>query len=278
MEIVGMNAVALAPQPVIAETNTKTGYLVFDTESVPDGVLLAQIKFPGEPLSPEAAIARAQEEARLASPTGSDFLPVSFQIPVAVCVVRVADDFTLQNFTCLDAPHYRPEEVVRRFWQGVERTYKQAKLVTFNGRGFDLPMLELAAFRLGLPLTNYLHRGRDRFHGNHLDLLELFTNRGASKLVGGLNLLAKMLGKPGKTTVVGQDVYQMHCEGRIAEINDYCLCDTLDTYFVFLRTRVLTGDLTLEQEADIIRQARALLEARSPDVPVLKEYLANWEA
>jgi predicted PolB exonuclease-like 3'-5' exonuclease len=150
--------------------------------------------------------------------------------------------------------------------------------VTFNGRGFDLPMLELAAFRLGLPLTNYLHRGRDRFHGNHLDLLELFTNKGASKLVGGLNLLAKMLGKPGKTAVAGHLVYQMHREGRIAEINDYCLCDTLDTYFVFLRTRVLTGDLSGEQEAAIVAHARALLESRSADVPVLKEYLSNWES
>jgi hypothetical protein len=70
----------------------------------------------------------------------------------------------------------------------------------------------------------------------------------------------------------------MHREGRIAEINDYCLCDTLDTYFVFLRTCVLAGDLTSERETALVLKAREYLEGKSEETPMLKEYLANWNA
>src|SRR5438552_978284 len=115
-------------------------FLILDTESVPDGKLLSLIKYPDDDLPPEEAIQRAQAEAREKSREGSDFLPVSFQYPVSVCVARVGGDFRLQSITCLDAPQFRTREIVEAFWKGVAR-YNRAKLVTFNGRGFDLPLL-----------------------------------------------------------------------------------------------------------------------------------------
>src|SRR5205085_2572441 len=89
------------------------------TETVPDGRLLAMVKYPQEPLSPEQAVERARQEARGQSPTGSDFIPVSFQYPVATCVLRVGSDFGLQAITCLDAPQFRPRKIVEQFWAGV---------------------------------------------------------------------------------------------------------------------------------------------------------------
>ena len=68
----------------------------------------------------------------------------------------------------------------------------------------------------------------------------------------------------------------MHREGKLQEINDYCMCDTLDTYFVFLRTRVLTGDLTLEREHELVTQAKAWITAKVAEVPALQQYLNNW--
>lgn len=258
-----------------AEVGTRTAFLVVDTESVPDGRLLSQVKYPGEDVEPADAIERAREEARKTSYNGSDFLPVSFQVPVAVAVVRVGNDFSLQAVACLDAPHYRPREIVRKFWLGVD-FYAKAKLVTFNGRGFDMPMLELAAFRHGLNLRDYCQKSRNRYGGNHVDLLDWLTNYGACRLAGGLNLLSKILGKPGKMDVAGDQVYRMFLDGRVQEINDYCLCDTLDTYFVFLRTRVMTGDITQEQEAELVQQARDYLERKARELPALRPYLANW--
>jgi predicted PolB exonuclease-like 3'-5' exonuclease len=270
-----MPSIELSPHPTTLDASPRTAFLVIDTESVPDGDLLTKVKYPGDTLTPDQAIARAQEEARQTSYSGSDFLPVSFQTPVAVCVVRVATDFSLQAITCLDAPHFRSREIVKKFWFGVE-FYTKAKLVTFNGRSFDMPMLELAAFRHGLTLRDYCQRNRNRFGGNHLDLLDWLTNYGACRLVGGLNLLAKMLGKPGKMEVAGDQVYRLVQEGKLQEVNDYCTFDTLDTYFVFLRTRVLTGDLSLDQEQDLVRRAREFLESKATEMPALRQYLDNW--
>jgi predicted PolB exonuclease-like 3'-5' exonuclease len=263
-------------QQARADSNTPaTAFLIVDTESVPDGDLLARVKYPGENLTPEQAIDRAQAEARGLSQTGSDFLPVTFQIPVAISVVRVAADFSLQAIACLDTPDFRPREMVRKFWMGVAR-YK-ARLVTFNGRGFDLPLLELAAFRWGYSVRDHFYNSRNRFNGNHIDLFDWLSNYGACRISGGLNLLAKLLGKPGKMGVDGAQVYAFYQEKRLQEINDYCLCDTLDTYFVFLRTRVLLGDLTLSDESTLVRRAQVWLTAKIPEFPILRAYLQRFE-
>jgi predicted PolB exonuclease-like 3'-5' exonuclease len=266
----------ISPELVVKapiESSTRTAFLILDTESVPDGRLLARIKYRDASVSPEEAVQRAQAEARDRSLTGSDFLPVSFHYPVAVCVLRVGNDFGLQAITSLDAPQFRPREITRKFWLGLS-AYK-AKLVTFNGRGFDLPLLELAAFRYGCCAGEYFYNSRNRYNG-HLDLLDWLTNYGGCRLAGGLDLLSKLLGKPGKMEMAGDQVYALHQAGKSQEINDYCMCDTLDTYFVFLRTRVLTGDLTLEQEHDLVVRAKAWLMARAEELPGLKPYLANW--
>lgn len=261
------------PAATPAPNQARPAFLVIDTESVPDGNLLSAVKYPGEKLSAEAAIEKARGEARDASWSGSDFLPVTFQIPVGVCVLRVGADFALQAISCLDAPFFRPREIVKKFWLGVS-CYK-AKLVTFNGRAFDMPLMELAAFRYGLSARDYYQNSRNRFNGP-IDLCDWMTNFGACRMTGGLDLLAKLLGKPGKMEVSGDRVYEMHREGKLQEINDYCLCDTLDTYFVFLRTRVLTGDLDTDREAELVAQARDFLEGKVSEFPVLRRYLDNW--
>jgi predicted PolB exonuclease-like 3'-5' exonuclease len=262
------------------EVAAPPAFLVLDTESVPDGRLLARVKYPNDNLTPEEAVARAQAEARDRSTTGSDFLPVAFQYPVAVCILRVGADFVPQKLTCLDAPAFRPRKIVEQFWGGLaacEKRKERVKLVTFNGRSFDLPLLELAAFRYGCTCgVQHFQSSRNRYGSGHLDLLDWLTNYSAARLAGGLNLLSKLLGKPGKMEVAGDQVYQMHREGRAQEINDYCLCDTLDTYFVFLRSRVLAGELTLEKEHIAVLQARDWLTEKVKEIPALQQYLANW--
>jgi predicted PolB exonuclease-like 3'-5' exonuclease len=273
-----ISAEILARRSAPAPVGPTTAFLVLDTESIPDGRLLGKVKYPDEGLDPEEAIRRAQEEARARSSDGSDFLPVTFQYPVAVCVIRVGTDFGLQALACLDAPLFRPAEIVRKFWQGV--ALYRARLVTFNGRGFDLPLLELAAFRYGLSAREHFYNSRNRFNGNHLDLFDWLSNYGACRLAGGLDLLAKMLGKPGKMDIAGDQVYALYRAGKHQAINDYCMFDTLDTYFVFLRSRVLSGDLTLEEEADLVGRAKEWLGSKMADLPALRQYLDNfgqWE-
>src|SRR5262245_24878376 len=165
---------------LMAADTANTAFLILDTETIPDGGLVSAVKYPGEGLSPEEAIKKAQAEARASNEKAgrkpSEFLPLTFQIPVAACVVRLAADFTLQALACLDAPEFRPREIVKRFWLGLSR-YK-AKIVTFNGRRFDMPLLELAAFRYGIPARDYFQYSRNRYNGP-IDLCDWLTNFGA---------------------------------------------------------------------------------------------------
>jgi predicted PolB exonuclease-like 3'-5' exonuclease len=259
-----------------------TTYLVFDTESVPDGRLLSLVQHPRENVSPHEAVERAREEARRQSSKSSDFVPVTFQYPVATCVLRAGADFSLQAITCLDAPQFRPRKIVEQFWAGVSRYRAMlgdaARLVTFNGRGFDLPLMELAAFRYGVDVGQHFVRSRQRPDDGHLDLMDWMTNRGDFRLAGGLDLLSKLLGQPGKMEVRGENVYPLFLEGRLQEINDHCMFDTLDTYLILLRTRVLNGELTLEDEHRLVLRAREWLEQRVEALPALRTYLDRWGA
>ena len=259
----------------------KVRYLVFDIESVADGDLIAQTRYAGERLSPEEAIARYREE--LMETRGSDFIPYTYQIPVSVVAAKVDAEHRLMDIAALDEPHYRPPEITHKFWRGWER-YRQPTWVSFNGRGFDMPLMELAAFRYGVSLPSWFNiharsweQNRARYNvDSHLDLHDLLTNFGASRFNGGLNLAANLIGKPGKMQVQGYMVQDLYNEGRIADINDYCRCDVLDTYFVFLRAAVVLGDLTLEQEQERVEHVKQWLIEHRQERPVYNLYLDNW--
>jgi 3'-5' exonuclease len=123
-------------------------YLVFDIESVADGELVSKLRYPGQGLSAADAVRRYRDE--LMAKYETDFIPYTFQVPVSVIVAKVAADFSLIDIVALDEPHFRSHVITENFWRGWE-AYKRPTLVSFNGRTFDLPLLELAAFRYGIP-------------------------------------------------------------------------------------------------------------------------------
>jgi predicted PolB exonuclease-like 3'-5' exonuclease len=256
-------------------------YLVFDTESIADAPLVAKLRYAGENLSPQDAVQRYRNE--LMEKYESDFIPYSFQIPISVVVGKVAEDFHLEDVVVLDDPQFRPHVITENFWRGWEK-YRRPTLVSFNGRAFDLPLMELAAFRYGISVPGWFQASgksfdqpRSRYNtAAHIDLYELLTNFGSTRLTGGLNLAANILGKPGKMNVQGDMVQDMHDAGRLAEINDYCRCDVLDTYFVFLRTRVLLGQLTLDAEHELIGRTKQWLEGKAEGSAAYRQYLEHW--
>ena len=255
-------------------------YLVFDIESVADAALVARLHYPGEAVEPAEAVRRYRAE--LMAKYESDFIPYTFQVPVSVVAAKVGPDFRLIDVVALDDPQFRSHIITQHFWKGWE-AYRRPTLVSFNGRTFDLPLLELAAFRYGLALPGWFggvkayEQPRNRYNIEaHLDLHDVLTNFGASRFTGGLNLAASLLGKPGKMDVQGHMVQDLWNEGKLAEINDYCRCDVLDTYFVFLRTMVLLGQLALDDEHKIVAEAKVWLEGRASQTPAYAAYLSRW--
>ena len=256
-------------------------YLVFDIESIADGVLVDKLRYPGQSMGPVAAVQKYRAE--LMAKFESDFIPYTFQIPLSIAVAKIDKDFRLFDLVTLDEPQYRSHVMTEHFWRGWEK-YKRPTLVSFNGRTFDIPLLELAAFRYGLSIPGWYSlqaktydQPRNRYNIEaHIDLQELLTNFGSTRFTGGLNLAANLLGKPGKMEIQGHMVQDLYNAGKVAEINDYCRCDVLDTYFVFLRSRVLLGQLTLEDERQRVAETRSWIESRAEATPAYRSYLDRW--
>lgn len=256
-------------------------YLLFDVESVPDGELVAKTRYPSRNLEPAEAIALFRQE--LLTKSGRDFIPYTYHVPVAVVVAKLRADFQLTEIVSLDQPLHRSHVITKHFWQGWE-LYDQPTWVTFNGRTFDLPLMEQAAFRYGISVPRWFNMNDKSFEQNrnrynikaHIDVQDLLTNFGATWYRGGLNLAATLLGKPGKMEVQGDMVYDMFLQNRIAEVNEYCRCDVLDTYFVFLRTMVMTGKLKLSEEQERVELVKQMLESESATHPAYRLYLDRW--
>jgi hypothetical protein len=221
-------------------------FLVFDMETRVDKGLLRTVQYRGEALSEDAAYERMRDELRR---DGGDFFPLTLQVPISIAFGEADDDHVLQRVEVLGADALGEAGLVRAFWARLEAF--EGTLVSFNGRGFDLPVLELHALRHGCSAPRYFGernglRGR---MGRHCDLYDWLTNLGASRLRGGLDLVAKLIGLPGKREVSGADVQVLWERGRWAEIHRYCRDDVLQTYFILLRVAHLRGHLSAEQLA-----------------------------
>ncbi len=259
-----------------AESSQTPSWLVFDIESVPDPGLISLVRTHGEK-EPEIALQEFREEK--ISQKNSDFIPYVYQTPISLALAKVNADFSLMDLVVLKVEDGGPGEICRRFWRGWEH-YRYPQIVSFNGRRFDIPLLELTAYRYGIPIKEWLvgsdngKARRARFSGSHLDLLDALTNYGASTFEGGLDLAAKLIRKPGKLDIRGDMVWDMFRGNQLEEIHRYCRCDVLDTYFVFLRYHLIKGEITKDQERDLVEKTYAFLDSRSDEEPVYREYLA----
>jgi len=265
----------------VQSSSSEIQYFIFDVESVADGQLISRLRYPGEDLEPKQAVDRYRSE--LMEKRNSDFIPYTFQIPVSVVVAKVTENFELKDLVALDDSEFRPHVITEHFWRGWEK-YSHPTLVTFNGRTFDVPLLELAAFHYGISIPGWFNvharsfeQARNRYNvHSHLDLQDLLTNFGSTRFNGGLNLAANLIGKPGKLEVQGNMVQDMYDQGKLVEINDYCRCDVLDTYFVFLRSQVLMGRINRDVEHGLIDQAHQWLVAKGKSNQGLTYYLEHW--
>jgi predicted PolB exonuclease-like 3'-5' exonuclease len=232
-------------------------FTVFDIETRIDKALLNAALYRHESLSDEDAYARAREEM---AARGTDFFPLAFHVPIAIVLGSVDDAHVLTDVESLGTRDPGEAALVRAFWDRLEQ--RQDTLVSFNGRSFDLPVLELAAFRHGLAIPTYFRAGyRDRdSDATHYDVYDVLTNHGTYGVRGGFHLLSRLIGLPGKGQIDGADVQTLWESGRLAEIAAYCRRDVIQTYFLFLRLELLRGRIT---KADYTRAEAATLNYRT---------------
>jgi len=249
----------------------------FDIETIPD-VEFGRRMWNLDGLS-DADVGAAMSFMRQQQ-TGSDFLPLHVQRVVAISVAfRTGDTFRVWTLGDRDADE---AEIIRRFFEGIERYSPQ--LVSWNGSGFDLPVLHYRALKHGIQAPRYWEMGDNdrefrynnylsRFHWRHVDLMDVlagFQMRGRASL----DQMAVMLGFPGKLGMSGDKVWQCWLDGGIDDIRDYCETDVLNTYLVYLRFEFMRGNLDekgLAKEYELLRST-----LQTMDQPHLNKFLAAW--
>lgn len=255
--------------------------LVFDIETIPDIVGIRLLHGLASALS-DAEVAELAFQQRRAQ-NNTEFLPLHLQRVVSIsCVLRHGDTFKVWS---LSEPQSEGE-IIQRFFDGIEKFTPQ--IVSWNGGGFDLPVLHYRGMMHGVTAPRYWDFGdgdyadsRDfkwnnyisRYHTRHLDLMDLLALY-QPRASAPLDDLAKLMGFPGKMGMDGSQVWSAYQAGKIAEIRDYCETDVLNTYLVFNRFRRMRGELTPEEEAAERRFVRARLAEL--DAPHWREFLAAW--
>lgn len=253
--------------------------LSFDIETVPDISGLRRLYELPDDMA-DADVAQAAFLRRRQA-VGNDFLPLHLHRVIAIaCALRDRNQFIVWS---LGDAHGSEAELLQRFFDGLERYTPQ--LVSWNGGGFDLPVLHYRSMIHGVKARRYWELGDDdrdfrynnyigRYHTRHLDLMDvlsLYQPRAAAPL----DEVARLLGFPGKLGMEGSQVWDAYQQGELVKIRSYCETDAVNTYLVFLRFQLMRGLLTAEQyeqELDIVHNSLA----RSP-APHWKEFIGAWQ-
>lgn len=256
-----------------------TPTLVFDIETIPDIAGIRTLYELGAALS-EYEVAEFAFQKRRAL-NGTDFLQHHLQRVVTIsCVVR--DDKSFRVFS-LSEPECGEGEIIQRFFDGIEKFTPQ--LVSWNGGGFDLPVLHYRGLMHGVTAPRYWDMGEDdrefkwnnyigRYHSRHLDLMDLLAMY-QPRANAPLDELAKLMGFPGKLGMDGGAVWQAYQDGMLAEIRDYCETDVVNTYLVYCRFQQMRGWMTraaFEAECTFVREQLSALGA-----PHWTEFLEAWK-
>jgi predicted PolB exonuclease-like 3'-5' exonuclease len=253
-------------------------FLVFDIETVPDVALGRRLH--GLEGLPDAAVAAAMF-ARRRQQAGTEFLPHEQQRVVAIsCVFRSGEQLRVWSLGDLDSSE---QELLERFFDGIERYTPD--LISWNGGGFDLPVLHYRALAAGIQAPRYWETGEEdpafrwnnylgRFHARHTDLMDVLSGYQA-RARASLEDVTQLLGLPGKLGFSGARVWDAWRAGDLLGIRRYCETDVLNTWLVFLRFQMLRGRLSSAAHAAEVARVKTLL--REATEPHLAEFLAAWE-
>ena len=255
----------------------KEPVLVFDIETIPD--LDGGRRILGLEHLSDDDVWLAMRTERFAN-KGSDFMPGHLQKVVAISVtLRHNDSFKCWSIGDEDAEE---GEIIQRFFDGIEKYHPV--IVSWNGGGFDLPVLHYRALIHGCTAPRYWDNGvldreakwdnyLGRYQFRHTDLMDVLA-RYTGRQNAPLNEIALLLGFPGKLGMDGSKVFDAYKAGDLAGIRAYCETDVLNTWLVYLRFELMRGRLTQQQHQAEEDRVRAFLE--SADGAHFGEFLEGW--
>jgi predicted PolB exonuclease-like 3'-5' exonuclease len=255
-----------------------TPILVFDTETVPDVRGVRRLR-PELSHLPDAELTQQLFDERREK-TGSEFLPLHLHRVVAIsCVFRDDSGFRVKS---IGQPDDDEGKLIQAFYATIDRYTPQ--LVSWNGGGFDLPVLHYRGLVNGVHAPRYWELGDEdrefrynnyisRYHTRHTDLMDLLAMY-QPRACAPLDDLAKLCGFAGKLGMDGSKVWEVYQAGGIEQIRRYCETDVVNTYLMytrFQRMRGLLTDAAYADEEELVRGALAAI-----DEAHWREYLTAW--
>lgn len=243
--------------------------LAFDLETVPDVAAGRRLYgLVGNDLAvAEAMLARRREE----TDGRTDFLKPGWHKVVGLGAVAIILDAVPQ--VSLKSWAGEDERVLLIAFLDCLR--KEPQLVSWNGSGFDLPVIRYRALIHGLSArTLYGPVGQRSFdsygyrYGEaHVDLMEVLAGYGASP-AHGLDETARLAGLPGKIVVTGEDVTGLALAGDWARIERYAGHDAVQTMLLFLRWQVGRGRITSAVYLEALKALWAKLRQQEEAIAV----------
>jgi predicted PolB exonuclease-like 3'-5' exonuclease len=255
-----------------------TNVFAFDIETVPDvdgGRRLYRL----EGLSDRDA-ANAMMQIRRQETGDSEFLRLHLHRIVAIsAILRTEDRFQVWSLGESTSPE---KELIQRFFDGVAR-YRPV-LVSWNGGGFDLPVLHYRALLHGVPAPSYWEIGErdpgfrwnnylNRYHMRHTDLMDVLAAY-QPRAMAPLDEVAVLIGLPGKMGQSGAQVWERFQSGDLEGIRQYCEIDALNTFLIYLRFELLRGNLDQGAYADECQRVRQSLTGSGK--PHLEAFGSAW--
>lgn len=177
---------------------------------------------------------------------------------------------------------YTEAQLLRAFWAWFPRS--RPRVVTWNGRKFDIPVLKIRAMVHGVPADHW-HTAGDKWTGYgkrydpswHCDLGDVMSDFGASRMFG-LDLMASAIGLPGKIGGHGSEVAEMIAEGRIGDVRNYCEGDVLNLFGLYLRWALMTGICSPSGHNASVQSLLDHCDAEKGERPHLGEFADKWRA
>ncbi len=261
-----------------------TPTLVFDIETIPD---TAGLRILYE-LSPETSTEDVTNIAlhKCRQQNGTDILPLhQHRICAISCALREGENFKV--WTLGDA-NSAEAEIIQGLFDAIEQYTPQ--LISWNGRSFDLPVLHSRGLIHGINASRYWDLGEDdqefkynnyhnRYHTRHLDLMDTLAMFNGSGYTA-LDDLAKLCGFPGKQGMDGSKVWDAYKAGGIGDIRNYCETDVANTHLIFLRFKLMRGQLSqgiYNAEIALVRDTLTGYAQKNPALLHWPEFLAAWK-